>query len=233
MRIPRIFLEIKSGGAAAAVHACHGVNCRRAVRGQARKTSVLIGLPAAIHGVVHKCLELRTKPRATRFTLIELLVVIGIIGLLAALMFPVFSKVRMSVKKSSCLNNLHQIGIAVNSYVNDYNGYLPFCKRVPDSLDDPFSVVNTVKTGSRDVFWCPADEQPKYDATTFFQKYGTSYEWNTWLNGRLIDKAKLSMGGIILKTPLMGDAMSFHGSLGRNYLYPGGNAQESLEELME
>lgn len=139
----------------------------------------------------------------------------------------------MDAKKSSCLNNLHQIGIAVNSYVNDYSGFLPVCKRVPDSLEDPFSVVNTVKIASRDIFSCPADEKPEYDGMTFFQKHGTSYEWNTWLNGRLIDKTKMSMGGIILKTPLMGDAMSFHGGLGRNYLYPAGYVQKSLEELIE
>jgi signal transduction histidine kinase len=67
---------------------------------------------------------------------------------------------------------------------------------------------------------------------SYFEKYGTSYEWNTWLNGRLIDKTKFSMGGIMLKTPLLGDAMNFHGSLGRNYLYPTGKVEKSLKELI-
>ena len=168
-----------------------------------------------------------------QFTLIELLVVIGIIGLLAAMLFPVLRKVQMNAKKSSCLNNLHQIGIAVNSYVNQYDSHLPICLRTPNGLDDPFSVVNTIKINSEDIYKCPADTERKYDGKTYFEKYGTSYEWNTWLNGRMIDKTEFSMGGIMLKTPLLGDAMAFHGKLGRNYLYPTGKVQKSLDELIE
>ena len=168
-----------------------------------------------------------------KFTIIELLVVIGIIGLLAALLFPVLKKVRMSAKKSSCLNNLHQIGIAVNAYVNEYDGHLPICLRTPSSLDDPYSVVNTIKIDSKDIYKCPGDTEPKIDGMTYFEKYGTSYEWNTWLNGRLIDKTKFSIGGIMLKTPLLGDSMDFHGSLEKNYLYPTGKVKKSLEALIE
>lgn len=167
------------------------------------------------------------------FTIIELLVVIGIIGLLAALMLPVLDKVRSNAKKSSCLNNLHQIGIAVNSYVNENNSCLPVCVRTPASQDDPFSIVNTIKIKSKDIYHCPGDTELKYDGKTYFSKYGTSYEWNTWLNGRMIDKTEFSMGGIMLKTPLLGDAMEFHGKLGRNYLYPTGKVQKSLESLIE
>ena len=167
------------------------------------------------------------------FTIIELLVVIGIIGLLASIMFPVLNKVRSNAKKTSCLNNLHQIGVAVNSYVNNYDGYLPICQRTPNSLEDPFSVVNIIRIDSRDIFKCPGDTEANYDGKTYFGKYGTSYEWNTWLNGRMIDKTNFDMGGIMLKTPLMGDAMEFHGKLGRNYLYPDGKVLKSLEKLIE
>jgi len=168
-----------------------------------------------------------------QFTLIELLVVIGIIGLLAGMLFPVLRKVQNGAKKTACLNNLHQIGIAVNAYVNDHDGHLPICLRVPGSLDDPFSIVNSVEIKSKDVYRCPADLEKKYDDKTYFEKYGTSYEWNTWLNGRLIDKTEFSMAGVMLKTPLMGDAMNFHGSLGNNYLYPTGKVQRSLDDLIE
>jgi hypothetical protein len=54
-----------------------------------------------------------------------------------------------------------------------------------------------------------------------------------WLNARLMDRSKLDFGGVLLNTPLMGDAESFHGSFGRNYLYPDGRVEKSLESLIE
>lgn len=60
------------------------------------------------------------------FTLIELLVVIAIIALLAAILFPVFARARENARKSSCLNNTKQIGIALMQYVQDYDETYPF-----------------------------------------------------------------------------------------------------------
>ena len=167
------------------------------------------------------------------FTLMELLVVIAIIGLLAGMLFPVLNRVKLSAKKSSCLNNLHQIGVAVGSYVNDYDGFLPICTRIPLNPEDPASVVNTVKISKSAVYHCPGDTEFKYSGKTYYGLYGTSYEWNNWLSGRLIDKTKLNFAGAILNTPLLGDAMEFHGKLGRNYLYPAGNVEKSLKKLIE
>lgn len=59
------------------------------------------------------------------FTLIELLVVITIIGILAALLFPVFLKVRERARITTCASNLHQIGLAIQMYQEDNNGVLP------------------------------------------------------------------------------------------------------------
>lgn len=59
------------------------------------------------------------------FTLIELLVVIAIIAILAAILFPVFARAKEAAKKTSCLSNNKQIGIALMMYANDHDGGLP------------------------------------------------------------------------------------------------------------
>ena len=67
----------------------------------------------------------RTAAASRGFTLIELLVVISIIALLAAILFPVFSRARESARRSACLSNMKQMGLALLQYTQDYDERMP------------------------------------------------------------------------------------------------------------
>jgi len=70
--------------------------------------------------------ELRLNNTNKRgFTLIELLVVIAIIAILAAILFPVFAKVREKARQTSCLSNEKQLGLALVQYNEDYDEKWP------------------------------------------------------------------------------------------------------------
>jgi len=70
--------------------------------------------------------------RLRAFTLIELLVVIAILAIIAALVFPVFSNAREAGRKTRCLSNLRQIGLAIQMYLSDYDETFPM-NRFPDA----------------------------------------------------------------------------------------------------
>ena len=65
------------------------------------------------------------KVKSNGFTLIELLVVIAIIAILAAILFPVFQKVRENARRTSCLSNEKQLGLGIIQYQQDADELFP------------------------------------------------------------------------------------------------------------
>jgi prepilin-type N-terminal cleavage/methylation domain-containing protein/prepilin-type processing-associated H-X9-DG protein len=92
-----------------------------------------------------------TKGRKLGFTLIELLVVIAIIAILAAILFPVFSRARENARRASCQSNLKQIGLGLLQYTQDYDESMPRVDFGPGSFAD-----SNLSSGGDDYKWMDA-----------------------------------------------------------------------------
>jgi len=81
---------------------------------------------SAVRGQADSRLLLRSSNVPGAFTLIELLVVIAIIGILAALLFPAFTKTKSRAEGAVCVSNTRQLAMAWQMYADENNGRLPY-----------------------------------------------------------------------------------------------------------
>lgn len=164
------------------------------------------------------------------FTLIELLVVIAVMAILAALLFPALNRAKESGPATACLSNLHQIGVALQLYVQDNNNHLPNMRdeslTSTNDLPSP-DVVLSNYLGNVKVLRCPSDRQQLFETT------GSSYSWNSLLNGEDADHlVAFGMSFDPHQIPLMFDKEGFHAARGpskaQNFLYADGHIKNLL-----
>lgn len=115
----------------------------------------------------------------TAFTLVELLVVIAIIGILAGLMFPALAAAKAQGKKTQCISNQKQIGLALSNYREDYNGWNCPVSMGKDETGTSRYWLSGIKphVGNYKIYQCPSQDPPilsQYDITDVYLSYGMS-----------------------------------------------------------
>jgi prepilin-type N-terminal cleavage/methylation domain-containing protein/prepilin-type processing-associated H-X9-DG protein len=104
------------------------------------------------------------------FTLIELLVVIAVIAILAALLFPVFSKIRGKTLQAACLSHQKQIAAAVLMYMSDYDEMFPFVLDWSANMTVAWGA-NTGDNGKRPVVPGVTGQEPQFQLVTVVAPY--------------------------------------------------------------
>ena len=136
-------------------------------------------------------LEVGVSPAPRRkksgFTLIEVLVVVAIIGLLAALLFPVFARARENARRASCLSNMKQIGLGLLQYVGDYdeqNSRIWYGSSGDSNATTSYKWMDAIYpyVKSEQIFTCPSHTLPVTIGTSTFDayKFRTGRNWGSY-----------------------------------------------------
>ncbi len=170
--------------------------------------------------------------KARAFTLIELLVVVAIIALLATLGTSAWQRSQRNSRSVACSQNLRSIGAALARCTAENDSTYPEMAMAREKRTDAVPVIDTVLapyvTDAR-VFTCP-DDRKRIAAAS-----GTSYLWNTRLNGQRLASATVSFVAMDpidepALTMVMGDKEGFHEHLQNklNVLYADGHVSQEL-----
>ncbi len=171
---------------------------------------------------------MKTPHQQRGFTLIELLVVIAIILILAAILFPVFSKARESARRSSCASNLKQIGIAAMMYIQDFDETYPVANLQVPSSDGMsgytssywFNVLQPYAK-NRQIWYCPTAGRIDTSATSGIQQYSGGYGYNACGTGTISSNGRTLWNGFGQDVCLTPGGCSF-GSVGEVRCTPDG-----------
>lgn len=165
----------------------------------------------------------------TAFTILELIIAVAVIGVLVAVAVPTFNRIAARSKSVHCMSNLRQIGGALNLYLAENHLVMPTMVALrEDARSEEPALDNTLDEYLNDekVFRCLADEEGIWRET------GTSYLWNSVLNGQ--PSADLNFLGLANEhkgIPVASDKEDFHEHVGDrvNILYADGHVDKEIK----
>lgn len=163
------------------------------------------------------------------WTLTELLVALAVVAGLGTLLMPAIEHVSARVRQIQCQQNLRNIGAAMQLYAQDHDGTLPEMAALRMSRDEEAAALDTVLLDyvkDPEVFRCPADNVKR-----LWESTGTSYHWNSAVNGQKIQNLQFLGGGNTSRIPFVGDKEGFHEHCRPkvNILYADGRSTNELK----
>ncbi len=166
--------------------------------------------------------------RPTRaFTLIELLVVVAILGILAAILFPVFARAREKARQASCASNIRQLALAMLLYAGDYDERLVMSTSLPGRRCEGYWWYEAIYPYVHDaaVYACPTGNPRNFTCTCtcairtgYLARYPSlvdgraSYTYDLWVEnvGPTYSGLPLSLIRRPAEKFLVGDGLCYH-----------------------
>jgi prepilin-type N-terminal cleavage/methylation domain-containing protein/prepilin-type processing-associated H-X9-DG protein len=145
-------------------------------------------------------------PVERAFTLIELLVVIATIGILLGIAVPALNSAYERAKVTKDLSNLRQIGIAMQTYLNDKDSVLPVINAVPGTGTTANPVIYSKYIATRKVFQSPFDKRTPSEADTAPVSYG--------INQNMYDLIGANMAKVVSPASTILMAPNYNGNPG-------------------
>jgi len=168
-----------------------------------------------------------SRPRA--FTLLELLVTIVLVAAVLSIGFYAYHQIIPRARSAACQSHLRELGTALQLYLSEHNDTMPSLAAGRSSLEErdkpTLDVVLLPYLGSPDVLRCPADREG------IFAETGTSYFWNSALNGQRASSLRFLLTRDETRIPVISDKEAFHEGVGTgvNVLYADGRVEKEFQ----
>ena len=129
---------------------------------------------------------IRSSYFSRAFTLIELIVVLAVIAILMSMVYPMYTSISERAKATKDMSNLRQVGLALQTYLNDKDGVLPAVNAAPGIGTDLIPVIYPNYIGkTRKVLQSPFDKRPASETDSAPVSYGINQNMYDLINGNM------------------------------------------------